>query len=208
MTGLRPIFFDLETTGTRCDTDRIVEIAAFDSFQNTSFQTLVHPKVPIPKETTAIHGITDEMVQGAPFFAEAWERFVSFCSGRVLLIAHNGELFDIPFLRAECRRYNCSFPQGWSFVDSLKWSRKFRKDIPRHALQYLRELCKIPPNTAHRALDDVIILNQVFSLMVDDLTPDEILHIGGGIDDLSVDPHENFVTQTFKKQQHEFFDGM
>ena len=181
----RPIFFDLETTGTRPDADRIVEIAAFDLFQNKTFQVFVNPGIPIPKEAANIHGITDDMVKDAPSFAIAGAKFIEFCSGRVLLIAHNGELFDVPFLRAECKRHKVSFPAGWSLVDSLKWARKYRRDLPRHSLQYLREVFKIPPNRAHRALDDVMILHQVFSLMTDDLTPEEILVCGNGIVELA-----------------------
>jgi len=41
--------------------------------------------------------------------------------------------------------------------------------LPRHSLQSLREVYKIEANQAHRALDDVIVLHKVFSLMIDDL---------------------------------------
>lgn len=190
MSTFRPIFFDLETTGTRPDIDRIVEIAAFDPVRNQTFQQLVHPCIPIPKDMTAIHGISDEMVKEAPTFAKAGADFIQFCSGRVLLIAHNGELFDIPFLRGECKRHGLSFPMGWGLVDSLKWARKFRKDLPRHSLQYLRELFCIPKNQAHRALDDVMTLYHVFSLLTDDLTPEEILDRGDGIEELSTSTSE------------------
>jgi DNA polymerase-3 subunit epsilon len=62
----------------------------------------------------------------------------------------------------------------WKFLDSLKWSRRYRKDLPRHTLQFLREIYSIPANNAHRALDDVIVLHKVFSYMTDDLSVDEI----------------------------------
>jgi DNA polymerase-3 subunit epsilon len=185
MSSFRPIFFDLETTGTRSDTDRIVEIAAFDPVRNQTFQQLVHPGIVIPEDMTAIHGISNEMVQEAPTFARAGADFIKFCSGNVLLVAHNGEMFDIPFLRAECKRHKLTFPSGWGLVDSLKWARKYRKDLPRHALQYLREMFGIPQNQAHRALDDVMTLYRVFSLLTDDLSPEEIVDRGDGIRELS-----------------------
>jgi DNA polymerase III subunit epsilon len=181
MSSLRPIFFDLETTGTRPDVDRIIEIAAYDPFLEKTFQQFVQPNIHIPQEASSINGITDDMVRDAPVFAVAGAQFIEFCSGNVLLIAHNGELFDIPFLRAECKRNKMNFPQDWFLVDSLKWARKYRRDLPRHSLQYLREMCKIPPNRAHRALDDVMILFQVFSLMTDDLSPEELFVCGEGI---------------------------
>jgi DNA polymerase III subunit epsilon len=186
MSSYRPIFFDLETTGTRPDTDRIVEIAAFDPVRNQTFQQLVHPGIVISDEMTAIHGISNAMVQEAPSFARAGAEFINFCSGNVLLVAHNGEMFDVPFLRAECKRHKLAFPSGWGLIDSLKWARKYRRDLPRHALQYLREMFGIPQNQAHRALDDVMTLYKVFSLLTDDLTPEEILDRGDGIKELSL----------------------
>jgi DNA polymerase-3 subunit epsilon len=185
MSSFRPIFFDLETTGTRPDTDRIVEIAAFDPVRNQTFQQLVHPGIVIPVEMTAIHGISNEMVKEKPSFAGAGAEFINFCSGKVILVAHNGEMFDVPFLRAECKRHKLAFPSGWGLVDSLKWARKYRKDLPRHALQYLREMFGIPHNHAHRALDDVMILYQVFSLLTDDLTIEEIIDRCDGVRDLN-----------------------
>jgi DNA polymerase-3 subunit epsilon len=185
MSSYRPIFFDLETTGTRPDADRIIEIAAFDPVLDKSFQRLVHPGIPIPSESSAIHQITDGMVANAPSFASAGAEFIEFCSGNVYLVAHNGEQFDLPFLRAECKRHKLSLPRGWGLIDTLKWSRKYRRDLPRHSLQYLRELFGIPPNHAHRALDDVIILHRVFSILTDDLTIDEIADRADAIKEIS-----------------------
>lgn len=181
MADKRPIYFDLETTGTFFERDRIVEIAAYDPERNLSFQRLVHPGVLISDEVIRIHGITNEMVQNEPSFNVVGKEFIEFCSGNVMLVAHNGEQFDLRFLTAECKRHKLSFPQGWSLVDSLKWARKYRKDLPKHTLQYLREIFGIPPNNAHRALDDAITLYRIFTLMTDDLTCDEILELGGGI---------------------------
>ncbi len=186
MSTYRPIFFDLETTGTRPDTDRIVEIAAFDPVRNQTFQQLVHPGIVIPEEMTAIHGISNEMVREAPSFARAGAEFIKFCSGKVLLVAHNGEMFDIPFIRAEAKRHKLQLPLGWGLIDSLKWARKYRKDLPRHALQYLREMFGVPQNQSHRALDDVMTLYRIFSLLTDDLTPEEILDRGDGIPELNL----------------------
>lgn len=180
----RPIYFDLETTGIFHEKDRIVEIAAFDPVRNLSFQRLVHPGVVIPDEVIKIHGISNEMVSNQPSFAEVGKEFIDFCSGSVMLVAHNGELFDLKFLTAECKRHKLSFPLGWAFVDSLKWARKYRKDLPKHSLQYLRELFCVQKNNAHRALDDTIVLYKVFSLLTDDLTCEEILERGEGIVEL------------------------
>jgi DNA polymerase III subunit epsilon len=165
---MRPIYYDTETTGIRPGKDRIIEIAAFDPVQNKTYSSLVNPGCPIPSESTVITHITDEMVKNAPTFGQIADDFVSFCEGDTVLIAHNNDAFDQLFLEDEFQRINRKLPP-WQFIDSLKWSRKYRSDLPRHSLQFLREVFKIEANQAHRAMDDVLVLSQVFSRMVDDL---------------------------------------
>ena len=68
----KPIcFFDLETTGVNVATDRIVEIAILKVFPNGNKEShtwRVNPEMPIPEASSAIHGITDEMVANEPTF--------------------------------------------------------------------------------------------------------------------------------------------
>ena len=63
----RPLFvFDTETTGVDVNVDRIVEIG-FQQWGplgiDKEWRSLVNPGIPIPAEVTAIHGITDAMMQ-------------------------------------------------------------------------------------------------------------------------------------------------
>jgi len=175
--GYRFIFFDLETTGVWPNQDRIIEIAAFDPERNKTFCEFVNPQMPIPKESTAINNISDEMVKNAPLFNEVGQRFCQFCDGKALLIAHNGDSFDEPFLRAEFRRATLSWPTNWQFIDSLKWARNFRKDLPRHSLQYLRSIFGIELTGSHRALNDVLALHKVFMNLVDDLSCETVMQL-------------------------------
>ncbi|KIC73966.1 DNA polymerase III subunit epsilon [Neochlamydia sp. EPS4] len=172
----RAIFYDTETTGIKADRDRIIEIAAFDPVNNTSFEKLINPGCPIPAEATAVHNITDEMVAKCASFAQVGQEFIDFCEGDVILIAHNNDAFDLHFLRQEFGRHQIQMP-SWSFLDSLKWARRYRPDLPKHTLQFLREIYQIEANKAHRALDDVIVLHQVFSLMTDDLDMETIFKL-------------------------------
>lgn len=171
-----PIYYDTETTGIKADKDRIIEIAAYDPINDRTFESLVNPGMPIPPQATAVHHITDEMVADSPDFVEVGKQFVEFCDGNVVLIAHNNDNFDIHFLRNEFSRSELEFPQ-WQFLDTLKWARRYRPDLPRHSLQFLREIYGIEANNAHRALDDVIVLHKVFSLMLDDLTIDHAYNL-------------------------------
>ena len=172
-TILRPIFYDTETTGIRADKDRIIEIAAYDPVNKTTFERLINPGCKIPKEASAIHHISDEMVENEPSFDVISKEFCEFCQGNVVLIAHNNDAFDYHFLKNEFTRCEAVMPE-WKFLDSLKWARRYRKDLPRHTLQFLRETYGIQANNAHRALDDVIVLHQVFTEMTDDLSIETI----------------------------------
>lgn len=173
--ALRPIYYDTETTGVRAEKDRIVEIAAYDPVRDLSFVQLINPGCAIPAEACAVHNITDAMVATMPSFAIVGQQFIDFCDGDVVLIAHNNDSFDLPFIREECQRHGLSLPSHWRYLDTLKWARRYRKDLPRHTLQILREVYGIPANNAHRALDDVMVLHQIFTALLDDLTIEEAL---------------------------------
>lgn len=174
--ALKPIYYDTETTGVKSDKDRIIELAAFDPTDNRTFVELINPGFPIPPEATAIHKITDEMVASVPSFKEIGQKFTQFCGTDCVLIAHNNDAFDKLFIEAEFKRSDLPIP-AWPYIDSLKWSRKYRSDLPRHTLQSLRELFGIAANQAHRALDDVLVLHEVFSLMIGDLSMETVMEL-------------------------------
>ncbi len=103
----RPIaFIDLETTGISLSTDRIVEIAIIKLLPDGSRQTkrkLINPQIPIPKVTSDLHGITDEMVKDAPTFKQVGNEikmFIDNCD----LGGYNSNRFDIPILMEEFLR--------------------------------------------------------------------------------------------------------
>ncbi len=172
----RPIYYDTETTGTRPGKDHIIEIAAYDPTLDKKFVQFVNPECLIPAESTAISNITDEMVANAPTFDVVCPQFIEFCGTDCILIAHNNDKFDKLFLEAEAARVGLTLP-SWRYVDTLKWARKYRSDLPSHALQSLREVYGFAANQAHRALDDVIILYQIFSVMIDDLPIEKVLEL-------------------------------
>ncbi len=171
---MRPLFYDTETTGLYPETDRIIEIAVYDPVNERTFCEFVNPGIPISPQASAINHITDDMIAASGSFAEVGKRFIEFCDGDVVLIAHNNDRFDIHFLNNECKRHGLTMPSSWKFLDSLRWARKYRPDLTSHSLQYLRDVYGISENTAHRALDDVYILYQVFCAMVQDLPIDAV----------------------------------
>ncbi len=172
----RPIYYDTETTGISSEKDRIIELAAYDPVEERSFCEFINPGCSIPPQATAVHNITDDMVAQAPDFATIGKAFADFCPENTVLIAHNNDGFDKHFMEASYARVELELPP-WEYLDTLKWARRYRPDLPRHALQHLREVYGIEANNAHRALDDVMVLYQVFTQMIDDLSIEQVIEL-------------------------------
>ena len=90
------VFFDLETTGTNINTDRIVEISYLKVYPNGNEETKtmrINPEMHIPEQSSAIHGIYDADVADCPTFKEVAKD-----------IARDIEGADIPVLAEEFLR--------------------------------------------------------------------------------------------------------
>lgn len=105
------VFFDLETTGVQIAKDRIVEISILKILPNGNKESrtwLVNPTIPIPAETTAIHGISNEKIANEPTFKELAPeiaKLISSCD----LAGYNSNRFDIPLLAEEFLRSGIEF---------------------------------------------------------------------------------------------------
>jgi len=99
-------FIDLETTGINLGTDRIVEIAIVkllpDGTRNVK-RKLLNPGVPIPKASSDVHGITDDMVKDAPTFKQVAQELKQMLDG-CDFAGYNSNRFDIPLLMEEFLR--------------------------------------------------------------------------------------------------------
>ena len=105
------VFFDLETTGVNIGKDRIVEISILKVFPNGNKESktwLVNPEVEIPKEASAIHGITNEKVVTEPTFKELAPKVNEMITG-CDLAGFNSNRFDIPLLAEELMRAGIDF---------------------------------------------------------------------------------------------------
>ncbi len=99
-------FIDLETTGTDVANSRIVEISILKVYPNRKEEVRtmkINPGIPIPPETTAIHGISDEDVKDAPTFAQEAKNIADFIEG-CDLAGYNSNKFDFPLLAEEFLR--------------------------------------------------------------------------------------------------------
>lgn len=105
------VFFDLETTGINIATDKIVEISILKVFPNGNKESktwLVNPEIEIPKESSEIHGITNEKVASEPTFKELANKVNELIEG-CDLAGFNSNRFDIPLLAEELMRAGIDF---------------------------------------------------------------------------------------------------
>lgn len=154
-------WIDTETTGKYPGVDRTVQvgIARFEAGKPVAHdQWLVDPGIPIPAEATAIHGITDEMVKGAPTLAELF----AGTSIQHLLEGAQPGAFNSPFDR------NFVPPIGdhsWPWLDCLSFVRKTDRYAPGKARHRLEATCKrhgIELQQAHSAGADARAAGELF----------------------------------------------
>lgn len=174
------VFFDLETTGLKIGKDKIVEIAILKINPNQSreeYYTRVNPEMPIPKESTEIHGISDADVQDCPTFKEIAHKIKDFI-GTADLAGYNSNRFDIPFLVEELHQNNVEVDfKKRKMIDVQKIFHKKEKRTLEAAYQFY---CGKNLENAHNALADTVATYEVLLGQLDkyaDLENDmEFLH--------------------------------
>ena len=105
------VFFDLETTGLNIARDRIVELSFLKVYPNGEEEMKskrVNPEMPIPAESTAIHGISDEDVKDCPTFKQIAKSLAAQIEG-CDLAGFNSNRFDVPVLAEEFLRAGIDF---------------------------------------------------------------------------------------------------
>jgi len=156
----RYVTFDLETTDKDVDVCEVVEVGAVRVVGGEivdRFHTLVKPYRPITPGATKVHGYTDAAVREAPSFAEVWPAFRAFM-GDDVLIAHNGQHFDIPVLRRLAAGRDGV--DSLVFYDTLPLVRSLSRDSAK--LEDLALRFGIDAGRAHHALDDAVTLARVY----------------------------------------------
>jgi len=149
------IVFDIEATGISPRADRIIELAAIriepDGSQHKGYW-LLNPGVPIPVESIAIHGITDEIVSACPTFQEKSLEILTFF-GEADLSGFNAGRYDIPMLAEEFKRAGIIFdPERRRLLDA---QRIFHSMEPRNLSAALKFYCAREHADAHGAEADV-----------------------------------------------------
>lgn len=145
---------DLEMTGLRAKTDRILEIGAVKVVNHQvtdTYQVLVNPRMEIPEEIAELTGITNDMAASYGVDErEAVEGFFDFC-GTFAIAGHN-IIFDYSFLKQYAVNHKLIFEKEG--IDTLKLARKFLPEAEKKTLDYLCGYLDIRRQQNHRALED------------------------------------------------------
>lgn len=159
-------FFDLETTGINTARDRIIDICIIKALPGGEVavkKQRVNPGVPIPLETSLIHGIYDEDVVDAPPFKAVARTLAQFLDG-CDLAGFNSIRFDVPLLVEEFLRANVDFDvKNRRLVDA---QRIFHLMEPRNLTAAYKFYCNKDLVGAHGAEADTIATLEVLNAQV------------------------------------------
>ena len=161
------VFFDLETTGINIVKDRIVEIYFVKVYQNGKEESKtrrINPEMPIPPESTAIHGITDEDVKDCPTFKEIAKSLAAQIEG-CDLAGYNSNRFDIPLLAEEFLRAGVDIDLNKrKFVDVQTIFHKMEQRTLAAAYKFY---CDKSLENAHTAEADTMATYEVLKAQLD-----------------------------------------
>ncbi len=159
-------FFDLETTGTNISQDRIVELAFIILYPNGEKKTKltkINPTIPIPPESTLIHGISDEDVKEAPTFKKIAAELSQLLEG-CDLAGFNIIKFDVPMLVEEFLRAGVEFEIGnKKLIDAQKIFHLMEKRTLTAAYKFY---CGKNLEDAHSAMSDTSATLEVLEAQV------------------------------------------
>lgn len=164
------VFIDLETTGINIVNDRIVEISILKIEPNgkeTSYTYRVNPTIPIPEESSKIHGIYDDDVKNEPKFSEIAKNITKLLEG-CDLAGFNSNKFDFPLLAEEFLRADVDFDiKKRKFIDVQVI---FHKMEQRTLVAAYKFYCNRELDNAHSAEADVKATYEVLKAQLDKYT--------------------------------------
>jgi len=147
---------------------RLIELAAVifaDDGVGETFERLVNPGMPIPKDATSVNGITDEMVKDAPDAGVVLNEFFDWLD-HYDLVAHHAQ-FDTGIITWEAGRFGIEIPDGIMITDTCKMAKEIKatKNNKLITLAEHYELERV--GDEHRALSDAELCSQYFNKVKD-----------------------------------------
>ncbi len=166
--------FDIEATGTDVAKDRIVQIAFAEIdvcpfgtgklFVSNKRKLLINPGIPIPAESTKIHGITNDDVYGSPSFRDVSLALHDQFKG-CDLAGFNLTNFDVPLLYEEFARVGIDWElSGVKMIDAGTLFKRREERTLAAAVQFY---CNRELDGAHDALNDVVATCDVLAAQIE-----------------------------------------
>ena len=156
---------DIETTGLHYRTEKITEFGIIKIKNGEvidQFECFVNPEMPIPYRITELTGITDSMVKTAETIDKVMPKVLDFI-GDSVLVAHNAS-FDMGFIKYNAEELGFKIENA--VIDTLKLSKELFPNFKKYKLGIIADNLGIKVDVAHRALDDVKTLVQIFNIML------------------------------------------
>lgn len=168
LVSLSAVVLDLETTGLDARSARAVQIGAVriangKIVEAQVFDRLVNPGMPIPRETTAIHGVTDMMVKDAPSFADVLPELEGFICNSII-IGH-AITYDLSVLKREYQLANRGWRQPHA-LDIRVLARVVAPTLAHHGIEMLCEWLHVPMAGRHTAVGDAETTARLFLALV------------------------------------------
>lgn len=156
------VVVDVETSGFRPGLARVLSIAALaldaDGQVEHSVVSLLNPGVdPGP---THVHGLTAEMLEDQPTFADIAADVAELMHGRTL-VAHN-VAFDYSFLVAEAEVARTALPVD-NVMCTVELARRLDLGLENLRLETIARHWDIPQTKAHDAFDDALVLSRLLT---------------------------------------------
>lgn len=157
------VCYDFETTGLHfANGDKIIEIGAV-KIENgkitEKFMSFVDPEKHIPEESSAISGIVDSDVQGAPTADKVLQDFYKWTRGAII-IGYNNINFDNVFLIGQGKEARWNFDNETD--DVYKWAQKYVRGAKNYKLKTIADKLGVTLDNAHRAVYDALATAEVF----------------------------------------------
>lgn len=170
LTEIDFVVFDIEAIGTKGVPARIIELGAYHVRARKivdEFHSLVDPELPLPRFITALTGISEEMVKGAPTFPEIVDAWLDF-AGDAVLVAHNSD-FDLALLNREIQRVFPGSRMRNAELCTVKLARRILRSLEGYSLDALAEHFGLDIPERHRAAGDARATAELLLRLLDQL---------------------------------------
>lgn len=165
-------FVDLETSGANPKRDRITEIGIvrITDGKKEKWSRLINPGCRISDYIQSLTGISNEMLDVAPYFEEIADELTAMLDG-YLFVAHSAR-FDYSFLKHSYKRLGRTFQP--KVICSVKLSRRLRQEQRSHSLDALISRYNLEVSERHRALGDADLIWQFWQKIFEQHSEQEI----------------------------------